>query len=177
MLHEKYLPQYHFSEKHQIVIRASPEKIFPFVENLDISGSWIIRSLFLLRGMPARMMQMRELNRSRFIQLDHQENKEIVIGLIGQFWKLNGNLQEFEAHQFIAFNDTRFAKAVWNFELKLYSSIETVLATETRIYCPDETAKKRFTRYWFAIRPFSSLIRKEILKSIKAKAEGASGVS
>ena len=134
MLHEKYLPDYHFSEKHQIVIRASREKIFPFVENLDVSGSWIIRLLFLLRGMPARMMQMRELNRSRFIQLDHRENEEIVIGFIGQFWKLDGNLQEFEANQFIAFNDTRFAKTVWNFELKLQSTIETVLVTETRIF-------------------------------------------
>src|SRR6267142_2001260 len=54
----------------------------------------IDKPFFLLGGIPAPMMILRGLNRNRFIQLDHRENQEIVIGLIGQFWKLNGNLRE-----------------------------------------------------------------------------------
>jgi hypothetical protein len=171
MLLEKYLSEYTYSEKHSVTITASRDKIFFFVDELDMSGSLLIRFLFVLRGMPARMLNKQGMSRGRFIELEKIPGQELIIGLIGQFWKPDGSLQHFEPAQFTSFKENGFLKAVWNFELIRCSPTEVRLETETRILCPDEHIRKKFSRYWFFIRPFSGLIRKEILRSIKRKAE------
>ena len=73
--------------------------------------------------------------------------------------------------------DTRydeFALDIMNnefcFSLKEKNST-TELETITRIQCTDESSRKKFSRYWFFIKPFSGIIRKEILKAVKAKSE------
>lgn len=175
MLQEKYLPQFHFSEKHKIVIAASPEKVADIMKDLNVSSSWIIQMLLMLRGIPRKTsFGMERWKKMGFRLLEQQENKEIILGLIGQFWKTKGNLQSFEADEFISFRDDRFAKATWSFEILPTSQDEIVLETETRIQCINENVRKNFGRYWFFIQPFSGLIRMEILKIIKRKAEHAS---
>lgn len=171
MLLEKYLPQYHYSTKHEIVISATPERIFELADRLDLSGSPMIRFLFRLRGMPSRMLNREGLQSDRFIELERTFSQEIIIGLIGQFWKPNGNLQVFKPTEFTSFHQPGFLKAVWNFQLIPQSATSTLLTTETRILCMDTEAQKRFSRYWFIIRPFSGIIRREILRAIKRKAE------
>jgi hypothetical protein len=47
----------------------------------------------------------------------------------------------------------------------------TVLSTETRVLATDAAARRRFRRYWLAIRPFSGLIRRVWLRAIKRRAE------
>lgn len=170
MLRDKYLPQYHFNEIHAIHIAASPDKIFPCLERMDFSSSRLIRFLFLIRGMPSRMMSMEGINHKRFIVLEKVMNKELAIGLIGQFWRISGNLQDFAPTDFIDFSTPGFGKVVWTFQLS-NSETGTLLETETRIYCPDESARKKFSRYWFFIKPFSGIVRKEILKAIRKQAE------
>jgi len=171
MLQEKYLPLYDYSEKHSIIIRKEPEEIWPIIVEGDLSGSWIIRLLFAVRGMPARMTRLEGLHKARFIPLEEEKNVELIIGLIGQFWKAGGNLQLFQPEQFISWQKPGFSKGSWSFKLIPLSDHLTRLETETRVQCLDAVALKRFKRYWFFIRPFSGLIRKEILRGIKMKAE------
>src|SRR5688572_25467421 len=104
MLQDHFLPRYHFSEKHHISIRQSPEKIYSLVYDLDFSGSWIIRLLFKLRGMGKRTTLKKGLLQEKFIELAHRANDEMVLGLVGQFWKANGNLQNLQPAEFMAFN-------------------------------------------------------------------------
>lgn len=106
-----------------------------------------------------------------FVILEHQPDQEIILGLIGQFWKTNGKIQPFEAEEFTSFNNPDYVKAVWNFKITPLDGNQVRLETETRIFCQDPNVRKNFGRYWFLIRPFSGLIRKEMLKIIKRKAE------
>ncbi|MEJ7646131.1 MAG: hypothetical protein WKF87_16165 [Chryseolinea sp.] len=170
MLHEKYLPRFHFSEKHSIIIKAKASNIWPIVVEGDLSGSWVIRLLFALRGMPARMTTFQGLHKASFIRLEQIENEELIIGLIGQFWKSGGNLQVFNPEEFSSWDVPGFLKASWNFELFQMGAV-TRLETETRVLCLDDKALRRFKRYWFFIRPFSGVIRREMLRGIKRKAE------
>ena len=176
MLQDKYLPDFHFSEKHSIAIKKAPSAIWATADHMDFSGSWIIRMLFALRGMPARMTNLEGLQKGRFIRLEQRENEEIIIGLIGQFWKANGNLQQFDPKEFINWNQSDFLKATWNFKL-IPEGSHTRLETETRVQCLDEKSLSRFRRYWFFIRPFSGLIRKEILRGIKKKVESSGSIT
>ena len=168
-LHDKYLPRYDFNEVHQKLIDAPAEVIYRLIRNQDFSGSWIIRALFFLRGLPAKKVTIKGLTDRKFVVLEERPNEEIIIGLIGQFWKPTGELQSFEPNAFISFKGP-FAKATWTFELKSQAN-QKMLITETRIACPDKETKESFSRYWFVIKPFSGLIRREMLRAIKVKAE------
>jgi len=126
--------------------------------------------LMRLRGMSGGQLRLRDLHRFKFELLGEVLNREMVIGLIGRFWTLGGGLLQTDATSFKMFNTTGHAKAVWNFSVAEESS-STRLTTETRIRCLDDNSRRRFGWYWMFIQPFSGLIRMEMLKMIKNRAE------
>lgn len=121
--------------------------------------------------MQSKGVMLEKMEESRFKILGEERNKEMVIGLAGQFWRPTGNLQEIDAANFKEFDKPGFAKAAWNFSLDEAGG-ETKLGTETRIQCIGDTARSRFGFYWTFIQPFSGWIRMEMLKLVKNKAEG-----
>jgi hypothetical protein len=169
MLPDKYLPDYHFREIHRVKIKAPAERIRATVTTLDFRRSPLIRFLFAIRGMPARMMNLEGLQKGRFTQLELNDS-EMIIGLIGQFWKPSGNLQAFETQDFKDFARAGFLKAIWSFALVPQDDL-VLLVTETRIQCLGDAARRKFRLYWAFIRPFSGLIRMEILRIIRKAAE------
>jgi hypothetical protein len=171
MLQEKYLPVHHFHTKHSIVIASDVTTVVTEAKKLDFSGSPLITLLFKLRGLPTRTATgIPGLEAMGFVVLEERPNEEIILGLIGQFWKPKGNIVRVDPREFETFHRAGFAKATWNFLLKPEGQ-GARLSTETRIYCTDEKARKKFRWYWFFIRPFSGIIRMEILKLIKKKVE------
>lgn len=170
MLIDYFMPSYDFTETHDIKIRATAENVFRALDEVDLCESAIVRWLFRLRGMPTENMTLRELRRLRFETLGENKNREILLGLAGKFWTLTGNLQKINSNNFREFNEKGFAKAAWNFRLDEAQG-KTRLTTETRIKCTDAESRKSFGFYWTFIQPFSGLIRKEMLKLIKQKAE------
>jgi hypothetical protein len=177
MLQNKYLPVFHYVERHSVLVHALPQEIYPLVNDLDFRESRLIKFLFALRGMSSGMARKDGLLRNRFVELERIANEEIIIGLIGQFWRPTGNLQKFEPKQFADFQTNGFSKGTWNFRIIPQKNGMSEVETETRIYCLDEKTLKKFSRYWFFIRPFSGIIREEILKLIKKKAEQKSAVN
>jgi len=170
MLIDLFLPEYDFSETHDIKIRATAETVFRALNAVDLCESAMIRWLFRLRGLPTRETTLREMQRLRFEVLGESENRELLLGLAGRFWTIKGDLQKINSQNFREFNEKGFAKAAWNFSLN-EAADETRLTTETRIKCLDAESRKKFGFYWTFIQPFSALIRKEILKAIKRRAE------
>lgn len=166
-----WLPEAPFAEKHTVIVVAKPAAIFPHLIELDFSNSSITRLLFRLRGLPVKHMNLHGFQRLRFVILERTENEQLALGLIGRFWTVTGDLQTFQPREFEHFNKPGFAKAVWTFSLVPIDAIRTRLITETRIACTDSASEKRFRLYWWLIKPFSGLVRKEILRIIKAKAE------
>lgn len=173
MLIDAFLPEYDFSETYDIEIRATAQKVFRVLNEIDLCESAVVRWLFRLRGMPTAKMTLRELRRLRFETLGESENREILLGLAGKFWTIRGGLQKINANNFREFNEKGFAKAVWDFSLDEANG-ETRLTTETRVKCLDAESRRSFSFYWTFIQPFSGLIRMEMLKMIKRKSENAS---
>ena len=167
---DEFLPEHDFIETHHISIHAYAADIYRAANEVDFSESPIIRWLIRLRGMSVGKLTLRNLGGSKFEMLGETINKEMVIGIVGRFWTIAGNLQKIDAESFKAFDKAGFAKAVWNFSL-VTDGDNTRLTTETRIKCLDADSRRSFGRYWMFIRPFSGLIRTEMLKTIKRKAE------
>lgn len=169
MLIDKFLTEYDVAKRYQINIQAPAETVYPAVRQLDVGNSALIRWLFRLRGLPQDCLNLEGLAKSGFVILAEESPHEMVLGLVGRFWKLAGGIQNIGAQEFQAFNRPGYAKAVWNFSLHQTEENNTRLSTETRVYCTDERSRGKFKKYWTVVAPFSGLIRKEILKTIKRK--------
>ncbi|MGQ0541786.1 MAG: hypothetical protein ACT4O9_08045 [Blastocatellia bacterium] len=170
MLIDEFLSEYDFVETHDIAIRAGAAETYRAANEVDFSVSFVIRWLMRLRGMSVGNLTLRNLGGSKFQMLGETLNKEMVIGLVGKFWTLRGGLKNIDAESFKKFDTTGYAKAAWNFSLDADGE-NTRLTTETRIKCLDEGSRRSFGFYWTFIQPFSGLIRMEMLKAIKRKAE------
>jgi hypothetical protein len=170
MLIDEFLSDYDFIETHGISIHAGAETIYRAASEVDFSESFVIRWLFRLRGLSTDKVTLRSLKRSRFEILGETPNREILLGLVGKFWKPLGDMKKIDAESFRKFEAPGYAKAVWNFSL-CPDGADSRLTTETRIKCTDSESRRRFGFYWMLIRPFSGLIRMQMLRAIKRHAE------
>jgi hypothetical protein len=96
-----------------------------------------------------------------------------VLGLVGRPWKPNGQLVPVAgADDFAAFDRPGWVRAAIDFRVAPARG-GTRLETETRIAATDAGARRRFTWYWRVVRPGSALIRRDILRAIRRRAEEA----
>ena len=170
MLIDEFLSEYDFVETHGISIRAGADDIYRAANEVDFTESFLIRWLFRLRGLSTENVTLKSMSKSRFEILGETPGREMLLGLIGRFWTLGGDLKKIDAESFKKFDTAGYAKAVWNFSL-LPEGADTRLTTETRIKCLDADSRRSFGFYWTFIQPFSGLIRKEMLRLIKRRAE------
>lgn len=170
MLIDEFLSDYDFVETHDISIRASAADIYRVTDEIDFTESPTIKFLFWLRGMSTSNATLRSLKQSRFEILGETPGRELLLGLVGKFWTPRGEMQKIDAVSFKKFDSVGYAKAVWNFAVREDDG-KTRLTTETRIKCTDPESRRKFGFYWILIRPFSGLIRMEMLRLIKKRAE------
>ena len=174
MLIDEFMTVYDFRERHETNIRAGVKEVYAALDSTDFNESWIVWGLTTLRGLgfgrSSEKTTLRDITKDRFAVLGEKPDAEMLLGLAGKFWTLGGNLQKVDAASFKEFNEKGFAKAVWNFSLHDANG-ETLLKTETRIRCLDEESRQSFALYWTVVKPFSGLIRTEMLRLIKEKAE------
>jgi hypothetical protein len=184
LLIDDLLPDFQFSERHEIAVAAPAERVYGELLNIDLSASLLIKSLLWLRTLPSRVrgaprrpagrLTMEGVLGDGFVILDQDPPNEIVLGTIGRFWRPRGDLQRFSSGEFATFRSPGYARVAWNFTTAEESGM-TRLATETRVHCTDTSAEESFRRYWLLVRPFSGLIRREMLKAVKRQAEAAAG--
>lgn len=170
MLIDEFLPEYDFIETHGISIHAGAADIYRAANEVDFSKSLVVRWLFRLRGLSTENVTLASLRKSRFEILAEDLNREMVLGLVGRFWTPQGDMKKIDAESFKKFDTSGYAKAVWNFALHTEGAASR-LTTETRVKCTDAASRSRFGFYWTIVRPFSGLIRIEMLRLIKSIAE------
>lgn len=182
---DQFLPEYHFSEYHDIRVNAPPEIVFTAIKQVDMSASSLIRGLLALRLLPDvfkpgkkpefdSAIGLDDFIKMGFIKLADVFPDEMILGLAGQFWRPTVQLRPISPDRFRHFNRPGICKAVWNIQVRPNGSARSVLATTTRIHCLGLKARVLFTCYWSIIRPFSGLIRKTLLGLIRREAERAS---
>lgn len=174
MLIDEFLPTFEHAEVHELRIAASADHVERTLLTLDMSASPLVRVLFALRGLPARSVTFDRLADTRFVRLAYEPQRELVLGLIGRFWRVRGDLRRFRPEEFRSFDAPGWAKSAWNFSLAPDGGA-TLVRTETRVHCTDARSRRRFALYWAAIRPFSGLVRMEILRLLRRAAESPAG--
>ena len=183
---DHFMPVYHFNEVHAITVRAAASRVFNAIEDATPAEAPLFRLLLGARSLP-RIVAGRKSIRFRnsepilgwatkvgFVLLAEQADRELVLGWVGQFWKLVGGSSPriTNPQEFLGFDRPDFAKATLNFGLaELPHRIGVRLTTETRVYATDSVARKKFAVYWRLIRGGSGLVRREWLRAIRKRAE------
>ena len=191
MLIDEYLPEYHASERHATVIRAVPMEIYTALRTADFGNSLIMRGLLGLRAVPALFAEPHRMRRELrkqvsaasltlngflehgFALLAQDPGREIVIGLVGRFWRASGGLLATDTTRFRQTALPGTAKAAWNFSLEELVPGRTRVVTETRILCADSASLRAFRCYWLVVRPFSGLLRRLMLHALRKSVEKA----
>ena len=160
MLIDSLLPHCDFYERHSIVVRATPERVYDAALNTNLTQSWITKLLLAMRGItrPARSM---------FSVAAEERPREIVFGIEGPFWKpfCKPTHPDFQTPV-----PPDVARGAWNFIVEREDASHVRVTTETRVLC-GENARRKFAAYWFLIRPGSGLIRRMMLRAIRKEAE------
>jgi hypothetical protein len=168
---DEVLPTFDISASYSVRIRATPQRIYNVLQEGIPTGA-ITKILMIMRGLPriARRQKPRPAQ-DAFYRLMQLKDREIVIGIVGQFWKpVSDPVPIRSLDEFLAFDRIDFSKAALNLKIIPIQARECRVTTETRVLSYGR-AKQDFKSYWQMIAPFSGMIRKEILRKIKKKAE------
>lgn len=182
------MPAWDVRDAHRLRIGAPPERVYAAVKAVTVADVPVMMFLLGVRTLPARLTGGRRRVRAAdrpllegilgegFTLLAERPAQELVVGTIGQFWKLRGGARREagDAEAFAGFREVGFAKAAMNFMLRPVEG-GTLLSTETRVAATDAAARRAFRRYWRVIYPGSALIRWVWLRAIKRRAERERG--
>jgi hypothetical protein len=167
VLLDRFMPEWQWDEHHAVEIAAPPEATWRALQSCDFRRSRVIDGLLRLRGLPTRARTLAGLA-DMFTVLGEQPGQEIVWGLVGQFWRPSAGVRATQPSEFASFAEPGFVKTAWNFHLAPLDGARTRLSTTTRVLPTDGYARRRFRLYWLLVRPFSGLIRREMLRLVKA---------
>lgn len=188
MLLNQIMPTYHFRERRQIEIQSTPNRVFEILRTIKPSEIPLFNSLFWIRSIPGRLLGQgnkyfvndgtslfEQGLRLGFVLLGEVPNQEVVFGAIGQwskptgatFWRFS-SLKEFRE-----FDQPGYAWVGGNFHVddRARSDGLLLLTHETRVEATDSATHVKFKLYWRLIYPGVTLIRRMLLKAVKAKAE------
>src|SRR6267154_2706993 len=189
MLLDEYLPEFDVRTSYVTRIVASPARVYASLWTANFDHWGVTRALYAVRTLPSFPARPRdtwrrfhdELFRKRFTLdamrsegfalLEERPGEELVLGTVGRFWRARGELRATSPVQFRAPVPLGTAKAAWNFQVGIRVDGATELRTETRVLCADAATRRRFRAYWTLIRPFSGLIRQEMLAAVRSAAE------
>ena len=185
MLLDDLMPTYELNEVHRVRIAAPPGAVYAALKEVTPGEMPLVRVLFGLRSVPARLTGQPGLPTGKteplyaqlldagVVSLGEAPGEELVAGVVEQMWKLRGAAPAPRiagARAFVAFDAPGFAKAAMNFALRPVAG-GTELTTETRVQTTDSGARRGFARYWRVIRPGSAAIRRSWLRAVKRRAE------
>ena len=180
MLIDGFLPEDVVLDHHEVQVDAPGETTYRAVKDLDLARSPVVLALLAVRGLPtvftgavkpSRRLGLDEIRRSGFVVLAEEPGREIVLGIVGKFWRLTSGIHRIEPTEFSGFETPGFAKGAWNFVVSERPGGGSTVVTETRVKCTDADARRKFLLYWRLVGPFSALIRRALVRNIKRDAE------
>ena len=177
-LHE-LMPGPDVAARYETRVRAPIERTRHAMRDADFSQLPLTRLLMGLRKLgwgqqraEQAASQEERLRAAGFTSIPTGSENEVLLGVVGRFWRPDsGTVCGLTAEEIIAFEREGFAKAMWNFTVEREAQSVTCLATETRVVAYGAAARRKFRAYWLLVGPFSGLIRREMLRMVKRRAE------
>jgi hypothetical protein len=181
---DELLPAHDFAEVHRREVSATPQAVLSAVKDVTPEETPLLRLLFALRSGPAFVAGRRGLPRAKgrslyaqlvdygFLSLVEEED-ELVLAYVGQPWRLSGGARPAlgSAAEWVELDAPGYVKGAMSFRVEALEGERVLLTTETRVRATDPRSRRRFARYWRAIRPGSGAIRRSWLHAAARRAE------
>jgi hypothetical protein len=177
-----FMPEFEIAERHQIEVAAPADVTLAAAMNVDLNESSVVRAIFKGREL---FMGAAPDNRARpqglleamkgigWTVLAAIPDREIVVGAVTKPWEANVVFRSVPADEFAGFNEADYVKIAWTLRADPTASGTSIARTETRVMTTDAASRRKFRRYWSLASPGILLIRRFMLKQVKAHAEMA----
>jgi hypothetical protein len=177
---DNVLPRYDFRERHSIAVDARPATVLAEVLRMTPRDVPVMVAMMAIRLVPDLLRGRRavgpgdrpivgQMERRGFVRLAATDD-ELVLGVVGRFWRPSSEIRRISAEDFAGFADPGCVKAAVSFRA-VPEGDHTLLSTETRILAVDADARRSFRCYWRLIYPGSAAIRIAWLRAIRRRAE------
>lgn len=178
---DQFIPEYEVSDRHSIEIAAPAELVYQAAREMDINRAPLIRGIFAVRSLPARLRRRRleraavslveETSALGWELLAEVPDRLLIMGAYTRPWEASVVFHGVPAAAFRDFDEPGYAKIVWTLEVEPLSADRSRFTTRTRVVTTDQQARKLFRRYWTLVAPGVRLIRRSSLGLIKRTAE------
>jgi hypothetical protein len=177
---DRVMPLYDVVERHQIDVAAPADVTFAVACGQDLMALPVVRSIFKARELilgsepdtGVRPQGLLALTTSiGWGVLAEAPGREVVMGAVTQPWKADVVFRSLPPDQFAAFNEPGYVKIVWTLRADPIGAHASIFRTETRAVATDAFARAKFRRYWAFLSPGIILIRRALLRPLKAEAE------
>jgi hypothetical protein len=177
------MPVYDVQEVHSSLVVARPANVYAAITAVTPGETALARPFLWVRTLPGRLDGAQSIDESVWNRpflsipdtavIGRTADREIVVGLIGQFWKLQGGQRVAvqSREQFMAFNDAGFAVSTLSFHIDADGN-QCRVTTITRVRATDPASRRAFHNYWRVIGTGSGLLRRTWLRAVKTRAEG-----
>lgn len=173
----KALPNARFSERHWLDIDGSPDQVWAALSAVQWGDLRLTAPLMALRGLGQiqGLREQRLLDQGPVTLLHTDPPHYAAAGEVGRPWQLRPEpgRTPTSLEGLSAFGEPGWLKYGMDFVLEAAGSDRTRLTTTTLCEPTDESAARRFRPYWMLIRPFSGLIRREMLHAIARRVRRA----
>ncbi len=178
---DQFMPEYDVAERHHVRVAAPAAITLSAAADTDLQQSAIIRTMIRTRELvlgaepdpvshPRRGL-LAEVTSLGWGVLAEKPGREIVVGAVTQPWRANVVFRGLPPEDFKAFREPGYVKIVWTLRADPSGPAESIFRTETRVATTDPAARSRFRWYWARFSPGIILIRRVMLRNLKAEAE------
>ena len=197
-LADQLLPEYDVSDEVATVVAADPRAVWRALLDADLLAAGrrvpLAGVLGALRMLPElashilhgerppsapdsmRLRDMAELPVADggWVLLAERQDQEIVLGLVGKFWRPVIEFAEVSAEGFTQFAEPGFAKTIYDLRVRPLGDGRTLLSGLMRTTTTDERARRWFRRYWtFGVGSGAHVLVSALLEIVREDAEKA----
>ncbi len=177
---DQFMPEYEVEERHHVRIAAPCATTLAAAAEADLQQSALIRTIFTAREVvlgatpdagtqPTGLLSL--TTHLGWRVLAEQPGREIVVGAVTQPWHANVVFRGLPPDEFLAFREPGFVKIVWTLRADPVGDTDSIFRTTTRVTTTDAFARAKFRWYWARFSPGIILIRRVMLRLLKADAE------
>jgi hypothetical protein len=168
------LPTWDWRSAHATRAAASPERAAAAAREVSGRDLPVTGALMRIRTLRRRTSDDRPLlegmARLGLVVLADEPHGVVLGGVLTPWRARGGHRPIASAGELRAFAEPGWVRVAAAFTVTPDGDGSRV-RTETRIAATDDTARRRFARYWRVIGPFSSITRREMLAAIRRRAE------
>lgn len=177
---DRFLPRPEIAERHRIRVGAPTELTWAAAREVDLGRSRLVRAIFRGRELMMRGTRAPEQAPQPFLQqvldlgwvvLAEEPGHGMVLGAVTRPWESEVRFEGVSPERFLEFSEPRYVKIAWTLEVDPLGPEESEFLTETRAAATDAYARERFRRYWAVVSPGVLLIRRAMIRQVKAEAE------